>query len=97
MRTCVCEGVSKSWLRDSSYTFHFVPDDNIVLLALKIQLNGGSEEIQVDFVINSNPLLILAVGLSKPSSVPSSRHYLHRHHLPSRLQHEQQQEYQCCK
>ncbi|XP_042857849.1 kelch-like protein 40 [Penaeus japonicus] len=48
MRTCVCEGVSKSWLTDSHYQFHLVPDDNIVLLALKIQLSGGTEEVQLE-------------------------------------------------
>ncbi|XP_064111042.1 BTB/POZ domain-containing protein 2-like isoform X2 [Macrobrachium nipponense] len=48
MRSCVCEGVNKTWLRDSEYEFQFVASDNIVLLAVKVQLGGGAEDIQLD-------------------------------------------------
>lgn len=48
MRSCVCEGVNKTWLRDSEYEFQFVASDNIVLLAVKLQLGGGAEDIQLD-------------------------------------------------
>ncbi|XP_050710386.1 BTB/POZ domain-containing protein 1-like isoform X2 [Eriocheir sinensis] len=47
-RTCVCEGVSKLWLRDHVYHFQLVPSDNVVLLAFHVQLQGDSEEAQVD-------------------------------------------------
>lgn len=46
-RTCVCEGVSKLWLRDHVYHFQLVPSDNVVLLAFHVQLQGDSEEAQV--------------------------------------------------
>lgn len=47
MRTCVCEGVNKTWLREPTYEFHLTPSDNIVLLAIKVQVEGGSEDVQV--------------------------------------------------
>lgn len=48
MRTCLCEGVSRTWLREPSYQFHLVSSDNIVLLAVKVQLDGGAEDVQLE-------------------------------------------------
>ncbi|XP_068214996.1 BTB/POZ domain-containing protein 6-like [Palaemon carinicauda] len=48
MRSCLCEGVNKTWLRDTEYEFQFVVSDNIVLMAIKVQLGGGEEDIQLD-------------------------------------------------
>ncbi|XP_066956908.1 BTB/POZ domain-containing protein 6-like isoform X6 [Macrobrachium rosenbergii] len=41
MRSCVCEGVNKTWLRDSEYEFQFVASDNIVLLAVNFNWEEG--------------------------------------------------------
>ena len=46
-RTCVCDNVSKLWLQEQEYHFQLVPSDNIVLLAVNVQLQGGIEEAQV--------------------------------------------------
>nr|XP_053632998.1 uncharacterized protein LOC128688952 isoform X3 [Cherax quadricarinatus] len=48
MRTVLCEGVNKTWLREPTYQFHLLPSDNIVLLAVKVQLEGGAEDVQLE-------------------------------------------------
>ncbi|XP_076060265.1 BTB/POZ domain-containing protein 6-like [Oratosquilla oratoria] len=48
MRTFVFEDPSKRDYRDPWYEFSLVPSDNIILLALKLQIRGGNETVQVE-------------------------------------------------
>ncbi|CAL4169366.1 unnamed protein product [Meganyctiphanes norvegica] len=61
MRTCVCEEVKKQWIQQSSYEFSISSSDNIVLMAIKLQLDGGTTETTVEIHkedSNSSPLAV---------------------------------------
>ncbi|XP_042212559.1 BTB/POZ domain-containing protein 1-like [Homarus americanus] len=48
MRTCLCEGVNKTWHREPIYLFSLIPSDNIVLLAVRVQLEGGTQDVKLE-------------------------------------------------
>lgn len=89
-RTCVCDGVSKLWLQEQVYHFQLVPSDNIVLLAVNVQLQGGSEEAQVSIRKEdpSSPVLASAgsrsgrIAFSHPAYMREDVTYIVTIHVP---------------
>lgn len=59
IRTCSCDGVQRSWLRRDNFEFHLTTSDNIILLAFKLQLKGGSFPVQVEIWKEDSPNSLL--------------------------------------
>ncbi|MPC50292.1 hypothetical protein E2C01_044116 [Portunus trituberculatus] len=71
-RTCVCDGVSKLWLQEQVYHFQLVPNDNIILLAVNVQLQGGSKEAQVSIRKEDPSSSVIASAESRSGHLPFS-------------------------
>lgn len=68
--TCVCEGVSKLWLHEQVYHFQLVPSDNIVLLAINVQLQGGNEEAKINIRKEDPSSDVIARAESRSGHLP---------------------------